>query len=104
MRFLQIVVEMLTRPSHRDVKVPFPNMFLSILPVFMMSIMYAVSGDDFYQLRNLLKYEFSSNPRMIPLSVRLAFHDLFHQTTLGGRGCIQKVNFLNLEGNIIRTR
>lgn len=59
----------------------------------------AAIDQDFFKLRLELQYLFARSPRMIPLCVRLAFHDVFHQNTVGGRGCIQNHNFLQLAGN-----
>ena len=72
-------------------------MFLLFL--LLVSTVSAAGDQDFYNLKTALQDLFIRNPRMIPLSVRLAFHDLFHQKKVGGRGCIQNLDFLNLDGN-----
>jgi hypothetical protein len=59
----------------------------------------AAGQDDFFKLRIELEQIYSTSPRMVPLVIRLAFHDLFHQKVVGGRGCIEKQPFLNLKGN-----
>jgi hypothetical protein len=76
-------------------------MLLLVMIVIYCKLSFVITAGqaDFDKLRLELEQLYSTNPRLIPLVVRLAFHDLFHQKTVGGRGCIQKQAFLDLTGN-----
>lgn len=55
----------------------------------------AALDSDFDKLKVGIKALYDQNPRMIPLAVRLVFHDLLLQPAMAGKGCIELDPFLN---------
>ena len=71
-----------------------------IAPILMLlSLVNAANDDDFKKLQSELDALYKSNSKMIPLIVRLSYHDLLNQPKAAGKGCIQKSSFFGLSGN-----
>ena len=67
--------------------------------ILLLSLVDAATNADFENLKVALDDLYKAKPRMIPLTVRLAFHDLLHQPAAAGLGCIQKPIFQEVSGN-----
>ena len=77
-----------------------PNfMKIFLLALLLLSSIEAAQKADFVNFKTELVKLYDSSPRMIPLIVRLAYHDLLHQRAASGHGCLAKASFQNLIGN-----
>jgi hypothetical protein len=68
--------------------------------LLLISLAHAVTIDEVKALKTAIQNLFKAKPNMISKAVRLTYHDLLYHSTPVGAGCIEKISFQNMNGNL----